>query len=62
MQKYLYDFEKTAELNGWPREKWVTAIQPSLITKYKLFFMALSIHEILQETVPVKMTKNRIKR
>ena len=27
---YISNFEKNAEINGWPEEHWVTIIQPNL--------------------------------
>jgi hypothetical protein len=41
---YLYNFEKTAELNGWPRENWVTKIQPLLNYKAQIAYKALPMH------------------
>ena len=45
-QLYLYDFEKMAELNGWSRENWVTAIRPFLIYKAQTVSRVLPTQEM----------------
>ena len=37
----IYNFEKTAELSGIPRENWVTRIQPLLNYKAQIAYKAL---------------------
>jgi hypothetical protein len=41
---YLYSFEETAEFNRWPRENWVTTVQPFLNHKAKIAYKALPMY------------------
>ena len=55
IEMYLSNFEKTAEVSGWPRDKWSVILQPKLSGKALKAYDRLTVVEIVDYNV-VKQT------
>ena len=55
IEMYLSNFEKTADVSGWPRDKWSVILQPKLSGKALKAYDRLTVVEIVDYNV-VKQT------